>query len=431
MASIRKHGNRWEAKIYVGYKDGKNVEKYFYWPATTPKKKVNELVKEIEGQVAERRRKLGGDYDGAEETLAGLWELYREQILFNDSLEMSEETRSEYEKNWRLHLGPALGTTKLKEITTKVVDGLVTELGKKRKVSRAKPVPGEPKKDPGTLSPSTVRKITKLLASMLTAAVTWGWVDSPHAVSRSSARTQVGKSIVHAPSTLDVQALLEAAKEISHENYTFFRLSAVTGARRGELCALKFGDVDFTSKHLSITKAMQSVRVSVDGERATREVEATTKTKSHRVVPLDDETLGALEAHRDAFCDVRRSLGASVAVSEISKLYIFADAPEGWTPITKGAWSSRWHRVQRHAELSGVRLHDLRHFVGVSLASSGRPLREIMDQLGHSRLSTTEIYLTAPSSSAPAEVMASILGGPAPKSKKKPAAKKALVKISK
>ena len=423
MASIRKHGNRWEAKIYVGYKDGKSVEKYFTWPGTTPKKKVNELVKEIEGQVAERRRKLGGDYDGAEETLANLWGRYREQILFNDALEMSEETRSEYEKNWRLHLGPALGTTKLKEITPKVVDSLVTTLGKKRKFSQAKPVPGAPKRDPGTLSPSTVRKITKLLASMLSAAVTWGWVEAPHAVAASSARTRVGKSIVHAPSTLDVQALLEAAKEISNENYTFFRLAAVTGARRGELCACRFGDVDLTNKSLSITKAMQSVRVSVDGERATREVVATTKTRSHRVVPLDDETLEALETHRDALCAVRKSLGASVANAEIAKLYIFADGPEGWTTITKGAWSSRWQRVQRHAELSGVRLHDLRHFVGVSLASSGRPLREIMDQLGHSRLSTTEIYLTAPSSTAPAEVMASILGRPAPKPKKKPGAK--------
>jgi len=431
MASIRKHGNRWEAKIYVGYKDGKNVEKYFYWPGATPKKKVNEFVKEIEGQVVERRRKLGGDYDGAEETLAGLWELYREQILFNDSLEMSEETRSEYEKNWRLHLGPALGTTKLKAITPKVVDSLFTELGKKPKMSQAKPVPGAPKKTLETLAPSTVGKVIKLLASMLTAAVTWGWVDSPHAVSRSSTRTRVGKSIVHAPSALDVQALLEAAKEISQENYTFFRLAAVTGARRGELCALRHGDVDFTNKHLSITKAIQSVRVSSDGERAMSEVQATTKTRGHRVVPLDDETLEALETHRDALCDVRKSLGASVAASEISKLYIFANGPDGWTPITKGAWSSRWQRVQRHAELSGVRLHDLRHFVGVSLASSGRPLREIMDQLGHSRLSTTEIYLTAPSSSAPAEVMASILDGPAPNPKKKPTAKRVLVKTSK
>jgi len=69
MASIRKHGNRREAKLYVGYKDGKSVEKYFTWPGATTKKKVNELVKEIEGQVAERRRKLGGDYDGAEDPL--------------------------------------------------------------------------------------------------------------------------------------------------------------------------------------------------------------------------------------------------------------------------------------------------------------------------------------------------------------------------
>jgi integrase len=431
MASIRKHGKRWEAKIYVGYRDGKSVEKYYTWPGTMPKKKVNELVKEIEGQVAERRRKLGGDYDGAEESLANLWDFYCEQILFNDSLEMSQETRSEYEKNWRLHLGPALGSMKLKEITPKVVDGLVTTLSKKRKISKAKSVPGAPKKDLGTLSSSTVKKITKLLASMLSAGVTWGWVEAPHAVSGSSARTRVGKSIVHAPSTLDVQALLQAAREISNENYTFFRLAAVTGARRGELCAIKWSDVDFTHKSLSITKAMQSVRISSNGERATREVEATTKTRGHRVVPLDPDTLVALKVHRDGLCAVRKSLGAPIASSEIAKLYIFANEPDGWTPITKGAWSSRWQRVQRHAEISGVRLHDLRHFVGVSLASSGRPLREIMDQLGHSRLSTTEIYLTAPSSSAPAEVMASILDGPTPKSKKKVAAERVLAKSSK
>jgi hypothetical protein len=92
---VRRDGNRWEAKIYVGCNCGKIAERYFLWPRTLAKKKVNELVKEIEGQVPERRRRMGGRCDGSRETLASLWELYREQIPFNDSLGKSEETRSE------------------------------------------------------------------------------------------------------------------------------------------------------------------------------------------------------------------------------------------------------------------------------------------------------------------------------------------------
>jgi integrase len=412
MATLKKHGDRWQAKIYVGHENGKDLWAYPSWPGNLTKKKVNEELKIKEGELVARRLLLGGAYDASKVTLSDLWVTYRSEVLYSATLNRSDETRAEYEKNWRVHLKPALGNVKISEITPKTVDSLVSTLAGTPKLPRGRYKAGTPRPDLGTLSASTVLKVTKLLASMLTAAIGWRWVKGPNPVSESSGRTQVRLSLVHAPTEEDVRTLLRAAEEKGPDYLAFFRLAAITGARRGELCALKWRDIDFKAKSVIISHATQSIRIDADHNAVKDEKIAATKTGVIRILPLDDETLVALLVLREVAAVARRAIRHSVSDASFARAFVFAADPDGQFALSKGAWSGRWRRVQKRAGLEGIRLHDLRHFVGVSLAKSGRPLREIMDQLGHSRLSTVAIYLTAPSSSAPADVMAGILSEP-------------------
>lgn len=414
MATVIKRGNRWQGRIYLGKnpETHKDVWSYPSWDGSLSKREVNQLLAEAVGDAAARRKRLGGHFDGRSATLNDLWEDYLEVVLFGSARPMSEETRAEYMKNWRLYLQPALGAEKLKNITPKMVDELVSTLEATPKHSRRSPdsVDTEPR---ACLSHSTALKVTKLLASMLSTAVRWNWIEGPHAVRRSSASPRVEKTKVRAPDEAVVRALLQSAQKYGSDSYAFFRLAAVTGARRGELCALQWSDVDLDSGNLSISKATQTVRIR-EAEDSVHERVSSTKTRSTRIVPLDPDTVATLrdlrEKRRAAFLVVAPTKRAH----DFERGFIFAADPGGLTATSKDAWSSRWRRIVHSAGVEDVRLHDLRHFVGASLARSGRPIREIMEQLGHSRLSTVEIYTAAPASSAPADVMAAILREPDP-----------------
>ena len=414
MAQLRRHGSRWQARVYVGRQGDRDVYKYPSWPGEMSKREAQKALKVLEGHYAEQRQRMGGSFDGRTATLNELWADYRELRLFSPTAAMSEETRAEYEKNWRLHLQPALGTMTLGNITPKVVDTLVNDLSIKPKqvpggAGRKRP---QPTRTPEPLSPATVRKVTKLLASMLSAAIRWGWIDGPNPVGMSSGRTEVTPSTVRAPSPEVVRALLVSARELGLANLVFFRLASVTGARRGELAALTWGDIDLDGGTLSISKAMQSSRVSADERHTTIDQSAPTKTRRNRVVMLDDETRDELRSYLAETVAGRAAARLDTSDAGMKSAYVFASDPAGQHPISKTAWSARWRRVQSRANVTGVRLHDLRHFVGVNLAKNGIPLRDVMSQLGHSRLSTTEIYLVNPASSAGASVMANILNEP-------------------
>ena len=94
-----------------------------------------------------------------------------------------------------------------------------------------------------------------------------------------------------------------------------------------------------------------------------------------------------------------------------------ADAADAcWAPPSSAAWSTRrtptslrtdpagrypWHpdaatatfrHVRAPSGVSGVRLHDLRHYHGTMLADLGVPLTSLRDRLGHRDLQTTNIY---------------------------------------
>jgi integrase len=51
-----------------------------------------------------------------------------------------------------------------------------------------------------------------------------------------------------------------------------------------------------------------------------------------------------------------------------------------------------WHRIRTAAELPDLRIHDLRHAFATVGVSSGVPLRALQGLLGHSRITTTELY---------------------------------------
>lgn len=126
----------------------------------------------------------------------------------------------------------------------------------------------------------------------------------------------------------------------------------LSGARKREVLDAKWEDFDFTRRIWRIPM---------------------TKTGKARHVPLSDGALTILSTMpRDMNCP-----------------WVFAN-PDTAKPYV--SIFCAWDTARKHAGLSDVRIHDLRHSFASLLINSGRTLYEVQHLLGHSQVKTTQRY---------------------------------------
>ncbi len=99
------------------------------------------------------------------------------------------------------------------------------------------------------------------------------------------------------------------------------------------------------------------------------------KSKQRRSIPLNDAAMAVL--------DQLESEGKSEWLFTSS----IGDGNQRMTSINKV-----WQKIRQDADLSWLRLHDLRHNYASMLVNSGRTLYEVQQILGHSDSKVTERY---------------------------------------
>ena len=154
-------------------------------------------------------------------------------------------------------------------------------------------------------------------------------------------------------------------------------LAAATGARRSELIALRWTDVDLERGMVSIERGIVS---GPDGL-----VEKGTKTHSSRRVSLDAGTAAALVDHHARATDRARMCRVPLAADA----FVFSNAVDGSEPWFPDSVSRSFRLLCDKEGVPGVRLHDLRHFVATQLLSAGVDVRTVAGRLGHRNAATT------------------------------------------
>lgn len=176
-------------------------------------------------------------------------------------------------------------------------------------------------------------------------------------------------------------------KGLGMDVVTFVAL-AYTGMRAGELCALKWKDIDFEKHTISITKTLY---------RPTNNIKKyellTPKTKSsRRVIEIDTLVLAELEAHRAKQNIVKMEHRDTYH----DKDFIFAKMKKnhGYPELVIRV-EERMARLLRLAKLNTeLTPHSLRHTHTSLLAEAKVGLEEIMERLGHADDKITRrIYL--------------------------------------
>lgn len=161
---------------------------------------------------------------------------------------------------------------------------------------------------------------------------------------------------------------------------------ATTGARRGEVCGLRWDDLDEVAGVLSIRRS----RVSAGG----RTVESAPKTRrGHRRIALDPATLQVLSEWRRAQRRERMRAGPAWEDSDdhvFTHLVYFTKPVRHGVPLEPGWVSMAFRRIVKDSGLPPIRLHGLRHSWATAALEAGEHLRAVADHLGHADTAVTD-----------------------------------------
>jgi integrase len=217
---------------------------------------------------------------------------------------------------------------------------------------------------------SSLRNQHLVLRAALSQAARSGWVTTNvAALATLGRRRTVPRSAMSAG---EVRAVIEAAHRVDPAAGVAFRLAAITGARRSELCALVCDDLD--DDRLTIDSSIAIERSgSVSNRQVPALVDAATKTGNRRTVRLDPQTVTAIEA--------------LWALSELWGPWLLT--PE-LRPLNPERLTSWWRLARREAGIDPRwRLHDLRHWSATEAIGRGHDIRTVAGRLGHANPAMT------------------------------------------
>jgi integrase len=229
------------------------------------------------------------------------------------------------------------------------------------------------------LSLRTVRHVHQVIGTALTSA------ERQDLIARNPARRATPPSATAARSPEartwtpeQLRVFLESTAE--HHHGTLFRLAAMTGMRRSELCGLRWADVDLDGARLTVRHTI----TTVNHEPVAGDVKT---ARSRRGVDLDPVTVAALKAHRTRQLEQRILVGAGYTDHDL----VFASvAGEPWNPDSVGR---AFARAVARTKLPRIRLHDLRHTHATHLLAAGVNMKLVSERLGHATPAfTLDVY---------------------------------------
>lgn len=338
---------------YVVTLNGRKIMKGgFKTRAAAKEAKVKALVSISENRYASPSKILLSDF-------MQLW-------IKHHGRNLKAKTLSTYESHLRIYILPRLGHLKMQDIRPSHFETYFSELLENGS------------KTGGKLSARTVAYDGAILKKAFRYAFEIEGIMASNPAARVSLPKGVRSKAGECWSLDNLRVFLDAMG--SHRLYPFFHLAAFTGARRGELLALRWSDFD--GENLSISKSrVQAGSVTVE--------ETSTKggDNGQRRVRLALPERKILEAHRANQREELDRLGLPFPITN----YIFTQ-PDG-SPLYPSTPTALFRKVADKLNLPVSNLHGLRHTHASALLQRGEPLHVVAKRLGHKNaMVTATIY---------------------------------------
>lgn len=260
---------------------------------------------------------------------------YDEHVLINCKSSVQRTTKSAL----NAHLLPFFGPMHLDKINQRDIARFKSKLAKQ------------------SLADKTINNHLGVLSSCLNTAAEWEVIDhAPDIKWLKAAKPEID--------FLDFDEALRLMEAVPERSAVMVLAALKTGLRLGELCALRWQDVDLIKGQLRVCRA------------ATRGIIETPKSGKSRTVPIPDVLVSALKAHK-AQTFMRSDL-------------VFC-GPEGQL-LTRDHVKRVLPQACKKAGLREIQWHGLRHTYASHLVMLGVPLKVVQELLGHASLEMTMRY---------------------------------------
>lgn len=346
--TIRKRNDgRWEARIIIGHKnDGSPMYKSAF--AKTQRSALKQLHQLLD---------LYRDVDLTEECRMTLGEWLDKWLDEYMIFTVRESTLDSYRCLTENQVKRFIGNKQLSSLTTAELQKFYIKI---KNEGRVKPT----REGSYELADSMVRKIHMMLHEALDTAVSERLIAKNPTIGTTIPKNNYPEKLVLGDEQLET--FLEAIK---HEEYwcDFFYVEVMTGLRRGEICGLKWSDIDFEDKKLRIER---SVSVKKGGGVSIGETKTQTGTRNIFMPPSVAQVLQKRK---------------QTAITE----WVFPAFLNPEQPIHPAAAYRKLKVILKHAELPMLRFHDLRHTFATHAMKGGVDAKTLSGILGHTNASFT------------------------------------------
>jgi integrase len=288
-----------------------------------------------------------------------------------------------YSQILRDHVLPEIGDLKLEKIRPAHVQHVLDSVAAKG------------------LAPRSVIETRAVISSAMRQALAWGLISANPVTAVRPPRAE--RKPLAVPTAAQLSALVDAARGTPWEIPVLFSVN--TGARRGEVLALRWADVDLDAARVRIVRSLQ--RVKTDTGSTLRFMEPKTD-RARREIALPPAAVARLRRYRQEQAARRLALGPGWA-----GLDLVCERGDG-QPFDPDAFTHAFKRLAARAGLDPrTRLHDSRHGVATTLLSKGVHPAIASAVLGHaSPAFTMSVYqhvldgMTATAAAALGEALA-------------------------
>ena len=369
--TIRKRSDgRWEGRIIVGHKnDGSPMFKSVF--GKTQKATLKELHKLID---------IYRDVDLTEECRMTLGEWLDKWLDEYMKFTVRDATLKSYRTLANNQVKRFLGNKQLSLITTQDIQKMYNDI-KKRGRTKNHPLNGY------EISDSVVRKIHMMLHEALDVAVKERLIPK-----NPTNGTSIPKNNYSEKQILDDEQLKIFCEAIKYEElwYDFFYVEIMTGLRKGEICGLKWSDINFSENKLRVQR---SVSYKAREGIVIGETKTNTGTRNILLPPSVTELLKTRK-------------------QSTNSEWIFPNFLNPEQPLHPASAYRKLKLILKHAELPMIRFHDLRHTFATHAMKGGVDAKTLSGILGHTNASftlDTYTHVTSDMQRNASEVVGSIM----------------------
>jgi integrase len=334
---------RWQARIDLGYVNGKRKRKSIYG------KTREEVAKKLTRALADHQRGL--PLPDERLTVEQFLHRWLEEVACPS---VRPRTYASYAQLVRLHLVPGLGRTRLARLRPEDVQAFLN-----RKLQEG-------------LSPRTVQYLHAVLRRALGQAEKWGLVARN--VARLVDPPKVARPEVRPLTAEEARRLLDATRGDRLE--ALYSVAVAVGLRQGEALGLRWQDVD-------LDRGLLTVRVQLQRIGGTLQLVEPKSPRSQRTIQLPTVVVQALREHRAR--QLAERLQAGAAWQEHGLVFTTSIG----TPLDARNVVRHFHRLLAKAGLPRMPFHVLRHTAASLLLAQGLDLRVVQQVLGHSQIALT------------------------------------------